>query len=187
MFKKIVKWRLKALHAFKSINFSPTLISTFSIQENVPSVRFAAAYQNLEQQAFCSSCLHACSIPDASVLYVEVCDLNTLLQNQSFLAWRVIVYQQAYSPFFFLPGPWFRNGTCRKQNHPAKVRVECKLSANYWRDLKISKHNFQQFSVCQQVSVLMYLNGFHVICRTSEIFFPECLCKTFIDCSKSLC
>ena len=177
---------MKALHAFKSINFSPTLISTFCIQENVPSVRFAAAYQNLEQQAFCSSCLHACSIPDASVLYVEVCDLNTLLQNQSFLAWRVIVYQQAYSPFFFstwaLIQKWDLQEAKSSCKSSSRMQIVCKLL----KRLKISKHNFQQFSVCQQVSVLMYRNGFHVICRTSEIFFPECLCKTFIDCSKSL-
>ena len=131
MFKKIVKWRLKALHALKSINFSPTLISTFSIQENVPSVRFAAAYQNLEQEAFCSSCLHACSIPDASVLYVEVCDLNTLLQNQSFLAWRVIVYQQAYSPFFFstwaLIQKWDLQEAKSSCKSSSRMQIVCKL------------------------------------------------------------
>ena len=77
MLQNIVKWRKKALDEFKcSIDFSPTLISTFSIKEKVLSVRFAAAYENLvkndEQQALRTSCLHACSVRDVSVLYVEV-------------------------------------------------------------------------------------------------------------------
>ena len=47
-----------------------------------------------------------------------------LPQNQSFLAWRVMLYQQAYSPFFFLPGHWFRNGTRRPQAKSSPARFE---------------------------------------------------------------